>query len=74
MSQEEMIMKKWVCQVCGYVWEGETAPEKCPQCKVPAEMHIYPTGGHGWGFSSDKFVGKGKDKLGYARKEFETSL
>ena len=44
------------------------------ECKVPAEMHIYPTGGHGWGFSSDKFVGKGKDKLGYARKEFETSL
>ena len=29
-------MKKWVCQVCGYVWEGETPPEKCPQCGVPA--------------------------------------
>ena len=27
--------KKWVCPVCGYVHEGETAPEKCPQCKVP---------------------------------------
>ena len=25
-------MKTWVCTVCGYVWEGETAPEKCPQC------------------------------------------
>ncbi|WP_341399708.1 rubredoxin-like domain-containing protein, partial [Clostridium baratii] len=23
-------MKKFVCQVCGYVYEGETAPEKCP--------------------------------------------
>ena len=30
-------MKKWVCTVCGYVHEGETAPEKCPQCGVPAE-------------------------------------
>ena len=30
-------MKKWVCSVCGYVHEGETAPEKCPVCKVPAE-------------------------------------
>lgn len=29
--------KKWVCPVCGYVHEGETAPERCPQCKVPGE-------------------------------------
>ncbi|MCQ2291344.1 MAG: NADH peroxidase [Bacteroidales bacterium] len=29
--------KKWICTVCGYVHEGETAPERCPQCKVPAE-------------------------------------
>jgi len=25
-------MKKWVCAVCGYVHEGPTPPEKCPQC------------------------------------------
>ena len=30
-------MKKWVCSVCGYVWEGETAPEKCPVCGVGAD-------------------------------------
>ena len=30
-------MKKFVCQVCGYVHEGDSAPEKCPQCGVPAE-------------------------------------
>ena len=29
-------MKKFVCQVCGYVHEGEAAPDFCPQCKVPA--------------------------------------
>lgn len=29
--------KKWICTVCGYVAEGETAPAKCPQCGVPAE-------------------------------------
>lgn len=29
-------MKKFICTVCGYVHEGETAPEKCPQCHVPA--------------------------------------
>ena len=25
-------MKKFVCPVCGYVHEGDTPPEKCPQC------------------------------------------
>ena len=25
-------MKKWVCSVCGYVYEGEQPPERCPQC------------------------------------------
>ena len=29
-------MAKFICTVCGYVHEGDTAPEKCPQCKVPA--------------------------------------
>ena len=31
-------MKKlFKCSVCGYVFEGETAPEKCPKCGVGAE-------------------------------------
>lgn len=29
-------MKKFVCSVCGYVYEGEAAPAQCPQCKAPA--------------------------------------
>ena len=29
-------MKKFICTVCGYIYEGETAPEKCPMCKAPA--------------------------------------
>ena len=33
-------MKKFVCSVCGYVYEGEAAPEKCPVCKAPAEKFI----------------------------------
>ena len=27
-------MKKFVCSVCGYVHEGDSAPEQCPVCKV----------------------------------------
>ena len=30
-------MAKFVCQVCGYVHEGDAAPANCPVCKVPAE-------------------------------------
>lgn len=30
--------------------------------KVPVEMHIWKSGGHGWGFSSENVAGKGKDK------------
>ncbi len=30
-------MKKFVCTICGYIHEGETAPSSCPQCGVPAE-------------------------------------
>ena len=33
-------MKKFVCSVCGYVHEGDSAPEKCPVCKVPAEKFV----------------------------------
>ncbi len=29
-------MAKFVCTVCGYVYEGEQAPEVCPVCKAPA--------------------------------------
>ena len=28
-------MAKWVCNVCGYVHEGDAAPEVCPICKAP---------------------------------------
>jgi rubrerythrin len=33
-------MKKFVCSICGYVHEGNTAPEFCPQCKAPAQKFI----------------------------------
>ena len=30
-------MKKFVCTVCGYVHEGEEAPQICPRCKQSKE-------------------------------------
>lgn len=43
-------------------------------CNVSVEMHIYPTGGHGWGFSAERYVGKGHDGLSYTRDAFYDSL
>ncbi len=36
-------MKKFVCTVCGYVYEGDAPPEKCPQCGAPREKFIEQT-------------------------------
>ena len=30
-------MKKFVCTVCGYIYEGEKPPEACPVCKAGAD-------------------------------------
>jgi len=28
---------KWRCGVCGYVSDGDAAPDKCPNCRAPKE-------------------------------------
>ena len=33
-------MKKFVCSVCGYVYEGEAAPAACPLCGAPADKFV----------------------------------
>ena len=33
-------MAKWVCSVCGYVYEGDAAPAQCPGCKAPASKFV----------------------------------
>lgn len=30
-------MKKWRCLICGYIHEGDAAPESCPDCGVGPE-------------------------------------
>ena len=41
-------MKKFVCSVCGYVHEGNEAPEKCPVCNVPASKFNEQSGQREW--------------------------
>jgi rubrerythrin len=43
-------MKQYVCGVCGYVYEGAEAPDKCPQC----------------GAGKDKFSAKAEGPLAWA--------
>ena len=48
-------MKKFVCTVCGYVYEGEVAPEKCPVCGVGPEKFMEQSGEMTW--ASEHVIG-----------------
>lgn len=55
-------MKKFVCSVCGYVHEGDTPPEKCPQCGAPAEKFQEKKSGElNWADEHKIGVAKGVD-------------
>ena len=66
-------MKKWVCTVCGYVHEGDTAPEKCPTCGVPAEKFKEQTGDREWAAEHVVGVAQGasEDIMADLRANFE---
>ena len=36
LLNNNIMKKKFICTVCGYIHEGTEAPEKCPVCKAPA--------------------------------------
>ena len=50
---------KWICSVCGYVHEGDEAPEFCPQCKAPKEKFIAQAGEKTWAAEHVVGVAKG---------------
>ena len=54
-------MKKFVCPVCGYVYEGDSIPEGfvCPQCKVPGSKFVEQKGEMSW--AAEHVVGVAKD-------------
>ena len=51
-------MSKFVCTVCGYVHEGDSAPEQCPVCKVGPEKFAEQTGEKVW--AAEHVVGVAK--------------
>ena len=63
---------KYVCQVCGYVYEGDNPPEKCPQCGAPAEKFKAQEGEMTWAAEHVVGVAKGvsEDILNDLRANF----
>ena len=52
-------MKKFVCAICGYVHEGDSAPANCPQCKAPASKFNEQSGEMAWAAEHVVGVAKG---------------
>ncbi|OOM82166.1 reverse rubrerythrin-1 [Clostridium puniceum] len=52
-------MKKFVCTVCGYIYEGEAAPEKCPVCGVGSDKFVEQSGD--LAFADEHVIGVAKD-------------
>lgn len=52
-------MKKFVCSVCGYIHEGENAPEKCPTCGVGSDKFVEKV--------ESQFVWADEHKIGIAK-------
>ena len=66
-------MKKFVCTVCGYVFEGEAAPEFCPICKAPAEKFKEQAAEKTWAAEHVVGVAQGVDEeiLAGLRENFQ---
>ena len=66
-------MKKCVCTVCGYVFEGEAAPEFCPICKAPAEKFKEQAAEKTWAAEHVVGVAQGVDEeiLAGLRENFQ---
>ena len=66
-------MSKFVCTVCGYVHEGDSAPEQCPVCKVGPEKFVEQAGEKVWAAEHVVGVAQGvsEDILMDLRANFE---
>lgn len=66
-------MKKFVCNVCGYVHEGNEAPDFCPVCKAPKEKFTEQSGELTWAAEHVVGVAQGvsEDILADLRANFE---
>ena len=55
-------MKKYVCLICGYVHEGDSAPDACPICKAPASKFEEQSGEKTWAAEHVVGIAQGVDQ------------
>ncbi len=55
-------MARFVCSVCGYVFDGDAAPDKCPQCNAPASKFNKQEGDLEWADQHSVGVAQGLDE------------
>ena len=53
-------MKKFACSICGYVHQGDTPPDKCPQCGAAAEKFVAKSD-QGLAWADEHRIGVAKD-------------
>jgi len=68
-----IVMKKFVCSLCGYVCEGDAPPEVCPVCKAPASKFIVQSADMTWAAEHVVGVAEGapEDIINDLRANFE---
>lgn len=54
---------KYVCSVCGYVHEGDSAPTQCPVCKAPASKFTAMNEELSWAAEHVVGVAEGSPKI-----------
>ena len=54
-------MKKFVCSVCGYIYEGDAPPEHCPVCRAPASKFKEMAPGMTWAAEHVVGIAQGVD-------------
>ena len=66
-------MSKFVCSVCGYVHEGDSAPEECPICHVSSDKFEEQKGEMTWAAEHVIGVAQGvrEDIIADLRANFE---
>ena len=66
-------MKKFVCTICGYVHDGDSAPVKCPTCNAPDTKFKAQAEGMTWAAEHVVGVAKGapEDIIADLRANFE---
>ncbi len=72
----------WQCEVCGYIHDGDEAPERCPKCGAPKEKFVELSAGKAELVARSRFtnqllaevMGMGEELMGLAAEGIEDEL